>query len=660
VVEWAGEPQKAVPTGASRQSGIPVGRDTGVDIQVTIQDLQEQLAAREAELKQSREELSHVRAELTRERAESAQTERNLRESEERFRLLVEHSHDVVYAVAPDGIVTYISPHFSHYGYAPDEIISRNFVGFVAPEQRQRVMASFQTGTQAGTSHPTVFQWLRKDGSRVWVEVVGNTVFDDMGQPIQQVGVIRDITERKLQEERTQSLELLLESLDAECFIKDQDGIYQYINRAFERQFGVKREDVIGQGDAQVFDEETATMLRENDLRIMASRRTESVEEATYLQGEEYVVYVTIKTPIIDRNGGAAGICGVGIDITQQKQIEKELRESEEKYRDLVERISDIIYTIDTVGMVTYVSPATVALLGYGPQEMVGKQFSDFIAPEGVPRGRDRFQQLSSGASPVANEYKFLTKGGEIRWMRASSQPIVDGEQVSGVHGVLTDITDRVRAEEQQRLAAATAERERLSRDLHDAVTQTLFSMAAIAEVLPDTWERDPAKARRGLQDLQEQTQGALAEMRSLLLAWRPEAFQDKGLGELIHQLGDAMVARTRMPVTTTVVGECQPSAEVKLALYRIAQEALNNVVKHAGAGRAIVRLQCSEMRTSLSINDDGCGFDPDGVTPHHLGLEIMRERAAAVGAGSTIASEPGQGTEVSVTWEDACRGTGS
>jgi signal transduction histidine kinase len=216
------------------------------------------------------------------------------------------------------------------------------------------------------------------------------------------------------------------------------------------------------------------------------------------------------------------------------------------------------------------------------------------------------------------------------------------------------NITERVWAEVELERAAAAAERERLARDLHDAVTQTMFSIAAIAEVLPDMWEQDAAKARSGLHDLHQQTQGALAEMRTLLLAWRPEALADTDLSDSIHELGDAMAARTRMPVTTTVVGECHPPAEIKLALYRIAQEALNNVVKHARAGRAIVRLECTEEGITLSISDDGCGFDPDAVAPHQLGLGIMRERAEAINAAFTITSQPGHGTDITVTWEEA------
>ena len=627
-----------------------------MDKPVTIQDLQRQLAAQEAELHRVKKELTRVNDELTRvneelarEVAERRQTEETLREGEERFRLLVEHTHDVEYAVAPDGIVTYISPQFAHYGYEPEEIISKHFIGFVAPEQHQQVMESFETGTRSGTNYPTTFQLLRKDGSHAWVEVVGNTLFDASGHPVEQVGVMRDISERRQQEETIRSLELLLETVDAECFIKDKDGIYQYVNKAFELHSSIKREDVIGKGDAYVFGEENAALLRENDLRIMASRKTEAVEESGYVGGRGHLVYMSIKTPIIDQDGNVTGICGVGVDITQQKQLENELRESEEKYRDLVERISDVIYSTDTMGQITYISPAVESFLGYSPAEVVGQPFSEFIAPEDVGRASESFQQLSAGVSTGPNQYRVVTKAGEVCWMRASSQPIVDGEQVSGVRGVLTDITDQVRAEAQLERAAAAAERERLARDLHDAVTQTLFSVVAIAEVLPDTWEQDPAKARRGLGDLQAQTQAALAEMRTLLLAWRPETQQGRDLGDSIHQLGDGMAARTRMPVTTTVIGECRPPAEVKLALYRIAQEALNNVVKHAGAGRAIVRLECAEEGIILTIGDDGRGFDPDGITPHQLGLGIMRERAQAIDAAFTIASQPGHGTEITV-----------
>jgi PAS domain S-box-containing protein len=405
------------------------------------------------------------------------------------------------------------------------------------------------------------------------------------------------------------------------------------------------------EGDARL-DEQGIIQNLQKQLAAKEAELQRVRVELTRVSAE--LASLSIKKPIIDDNDPVSGSSGVGIDSTHEKQIERESRESEEKYRDLVERISDVIYAVDRTGELTYVNPAVESLLGYLPSEVIGQPFSRFVLPEDLEKIRDSFEQLSNGIEPGPNVYRVLTKAGEVRWIRTSSEPIVDGEQVSGVRGVLTDITNRVRAEAQREQAAVDAERERLSRELHDAVTQTLFSIAAIAEVLPDTWERDPDKARRGLQELQELAQGAVAEMRTLLLAWRPEALLSRDLGELIHQLGDGMAARTRMPVTTTVVGEYPLSAEVKLALYRIAQEALNNVVKHAGANRAIVRLECTGEQVTLSISDNGRGFDPADVPLHHFGLGIMRERALAVGATFAVASEPGRGTEITATWEDA------
>ncbi|NIV40727.1 MAG: sensor histidine kinase, partial [Anaerolineae bacterium] len=174
------------------------------------------------------------------------------------------------------------------------------------------------------------------------------------------------------------------------------------------------------------------------------------------------------------------------------------------------------------------------------------------------------------------------------------------------------DISLRKQAETQLEEAAATAERERLARDLHDAVTQSLFSVAAIAEALPRVWEREPEEARHGLEELRWLTQGALAEMRAMLLELRPAALTEHSLGVLLRQLADAMRNRTRMPVTTTLVGDSALPADVQIALYRIAQEALNNITKHARATQARLSLHCEPALVRLRVSDDGLGFDPD------------------------------------------------
>jgi signal transduction histidine kinase len=208
-------------------------------------------------------------------------------------------------------------------------------------------------------------------------------------------------------------------------------------------------------------------------------------------------------------------------------------------------------------------------------------------------------------------------------------------------------------------------ERSRLARDLHDAVTQTLFSASLIAEALPSIWASDQEEGRGLLNELRQLNRGALAEMRSLLMELRPAALGEANLSDLMRQLAEAVSGRKGLPVTVHVECECTLPEEVHVALYRIAQEALNNVVKHTDANHVKVSLKCtsspgdmemteeSERGTvELCISDDGQGFDPSSIPPDCLGLEIIRERAQAIGALLEIQSQLDQGTTVKVSWK--------
>jgi signal transduction histidine kinase len=200
---------------------------------------------------------------------------------------------------------------------------------------------------------------------------------------------------------------------------------------------------------------------------------------------------------------------------------------------------------------------------------------------------------------------------------------------------------------------AALDERQRLARDLHDAVTQTLFSASLIAEVLPRLWDRDAAQARARLEEMRQLTRGALAEMRTLLLELRPAALVESELTELLRQLTEAFTGRVRVPCTLEVEGDAAVPPEVKIALYRVAQEALNNAAKYAGAARVDVRLRVAPDRVDLRVRDDGRGFDPDAARAGHFGLDIMRERCQSVGARLCVESAPGAGTDILAEWID-------
>ena len=197
--------------------------------------------------------------------------------------------------------------------------------------------------------------------------------------------------------------------------------------------------------------------------------------------------------------------------------------------------------------------------------------------------------------------------------------------------------------------SAAASERQRVAHDLHDSVTQTLFSASLIAEALPTLIERDPDSAPRASSELLVLTQGALAEMRTLLGELRPATLVNMALGDLLGQLVDGARARAQIPIRFAAIGPCRLPPGVQIALYRIAQEALNNVVRHSGASQAEVTLRQDAQRVQLWVCDDGRGFAPEEVRAGHHGLAIMRERAWAIGARLRVRTAPGQGTRVCV-----------
>jgi signal transduction histidine kinase len=174
-------------------------------------------------------------------------------------------------------------------------------------------------------------------------------------------------------------------------------------------------------------------------------------------------------------------------------------------------------------------------------------------------------------------------------------------------------------------------------------------------------WTKDPERGRQQLEEVRLLTRGALAEMRALLLELRPEALARAKMDDLLSQLGRAMTGRTGVPVSVEADGEGPLLAEVQVALYRIAQEALNNVAKHAEASQVDIHFEYEEGRATLLVRDDGLGFDVDHILPGRLGVGIMQERAASIGAELEIESEPGQGTQVTVAWtiDDGQRTTG-
>lgn len=216
--------------------------------------------------------------------------------------------------------------------------------------------------------------------------------------------------------------------------------------------------------------------------------------------------------------------------------------------------------------------------------------------------------------------------------------------------------------------SAAITERNRLARELHDTVTQTLFSMSLITDVLPDLWKNDQELGRKALEELKQLSKGAVTEMRSLLFELKPNTLLSMELESLIQQLVDSFKAHTGINVDYDYQRlQCNLPADVKFTFYRVVQEALRNVIKHGHATNVKISLntimnrkkpinrmidcETSDTQISVLIEDDGVGFYHGILTGEQYGIRIMYDRAREIGATFHLESEPGRGTRVSLVW---------
>ena len=324
--------------------------------------------------------------------------------------------------------------------------------------------------------------------------------------------------------------------------------------------------------------------------------------------------------------------------------------DAEQPYRRLFEAVADGLIVQDlATGLVVEANPAACALYGYAPEAFIGLPPRAFLPPDSDARFGEWVRAVQAGNTVEATVVHVRQDGAPFTVeLHATSCVYRDRPCLLSV---VRDVSGRSQAVEQVRTQATLEERRRLARNLHDAVNQSLFSASLIAEVLPRLWEQHPAEVRASLEDLRRLTRGALAEMRGLLVELQPLELSDSQLDDLVRLLGDAFTGRTNVPVTVTVTGQGSLPTDAQIMFYRVCQEALNNVAKHAGAGQVLIHLQYDNGTVALSLRDDGCGFDPAQVPPGHYGLTIMHERAKAAGGALTIWSEPERGTEVAVRW---------
>jgi len=339
----------------------------------------------------------------------------------------------------------------------------------------------------------------------------------------------------------------------------------------------------------------------------------------------------------------------LALEITARENLEMELRKSERTARALLNAPHDSALLLDPEGIILDINRVGADRLSVNVADIMGTQVYDLLPTDLAEFRKVKLQELIATGEPLRWEDE---RGGRV--FDNNLYPILDDNGgVVSIAVYATDITGRKAAEVRDKEVAASEERRRLARDLHDAVTQTIYSASLIAESLPIIWERNPDEGHRNLAKLRQLVRGALAEMRTLLFELRPSALESAELGTLISQLSDALTGRTRIPVERELKETGLIPVEVKITMYRVTQEAMNNIAKHSEATRVDLKLQSDPDRVQLSIRDNGRGFDPGAMRDSGLGLGIMRERADEIGASLDVSSAPVEGTQVNISWHD-------
>jgi PAS domain S-box-containing protein len=304
-------------------------------------------------------------------------------------------------------------------------------------------------------------------------------------------------------------------------------------------------------------------------------------------------------------------------------------------------------------------------MTGWRPDEVVGRHFSVTVEAASHAEAMTRWVALTEdpGIEQVVH-INLQGPDGRLVPVEVSAIGMVDAEgRFAGIHGSTRDISERSRLERELRRQAgelaAGEERAHLARELHDSVTQALFSMTLVTRSVELLLDRDAEAAKAQLAQLRDLQREALAEMRALIFELRPGNLEQDGLTRALRTHTAALQGRIGLPIVVESTLDERLPLPIEEVLYRISQEALHNIVKHAGARQ--VRLEVGRIASGvrLRITDDGVGFDPARVPEGHLGLTGMRARADRIGARLSVKTTPGAGTTIEVMGPDAAIAAG-
>jgi PAS domain S-box-containing protein len=448
---------------------------------------------------------------------------------------------------------------------------------------------------------------------------------------------------------------LLVEHSPDIVYQADADGVFTYVSESLERLLGWSPSEIVGQHFSFLIDEASrqAGGSRWAELATRPGSTLSADLELVAKDGTRRLYEVTASS--IGRDGAFVGMHGSARDISERARLQRELRESEASYRYLVQASPDAIWRADADGRFTFWSATAESLFDRPLAELVGSHWSTIVAEESLETATEGWSRLATDPDVVLRlEFVLLRADGSDFRTETSAVPIFEDGVFAGAHGAVRDLSEHDRLERelvrQAGELAAAEERAHLARELHDSVTQALFSMGLVIRSIEVLMGEDPARARERLRTLADLQRDALAEIRSLIFELRPGSLAEDGLVRALRTHVAAVEGRIGLPVVLDADEDLgRFPLPVEDALYRIAQEALHNTVKHASARSVRIEVRRTASGARLVVEDDGVGFDPDAVADGHLGLAGMRVRAERVGGSLAVEARP-RGTRVVVT----------
>lgn len=556
-------------------------------------------------------------------------------------------------------------------GYREEELRGRLAEELTHPEDlvaARRALEALRAGERALAELER--RCRRKDGRQISVRDTLAAIPALRGAPAYVVSMVEDITERRCADEQLRESEALLQAFTghspAVMFLKDRDGRYRFVNAQFLERFGLRRDQVLGRTDLELFPRPQALAFSANDARVLARRAPVTVEEsARYVEGER--VSVVMKFPVLDASGAVVGVGGVATDITERKRTEQALQEQ----RTLLSEAQKVAglgcweWDPDT-GRVAW-SEQLYRIFGVDPQgyRPSFESYLERVHPEDRQQTGAMVARALMDGRPFGFDERILRPDGSIRYLRSRGEVVRDPKgRVLKLLGACFDVTEQRDSEAALREAAASlqaltrrlveaeeAERRRIARELHDRVGQNLSALNINLDiVLGELGESGPHELRVRLRDSLALVDGTLQSIENVMAELRPPLLDEYGLGAALGWHAEEYSRRTGLAIefddlVRGRIRELRP--ECAAALFRIAQEALSNIAKHANAKKVRLLLESDERELALTICDDGAGFDPGAAPATRWGMTAMRERALAAGGRLEVDSAPGKGTTV-------------